>query len=177
MKITQEQIEKIFERKLTKKQESLVEYLNEYMPEFFIDNKKRIAAFIAQIGHESGRFRYLEEIASGEKYEGRADLGNTQAGDGKRFKGRGLIQITGRYNYERISIDLDEDFLRYPELLATEKYAVLSACWYWNRHRLNDLADEDQFRKITKIINGGYIGMEDRIKLHTIAQMVLNKEI
>ena len=116
-----------------------IEWLNYFMLEYDIDTDKRIAAFIAQIGHESGQLRYSEEIASGAAYEGRKDLGNTQKGDGKRFKGRGLIQITGRFNYTLISKDLGEDFISNPELLSTPKYAVQSACWFWNKNKLNDL--------------------------------------
>ena len=95
--------------------------------------------FIAQIGHESGQLKYSEEIASGKAYEGRKDLGNTQQGDGVKFKGRGLIQITGRFNYIQLSKDLGEDFIKNPELLSTPKYAVQSACWFWNKNKLNDL--------------------------------------
>lgn len=116
-----------------------IEWLNYFMLKYDIDTDKRIAAFIAQIGHESGQLRYSEELASGSAYEGRKDLGNTQKGDGKRFKGRGLIQITGRYNYALISKDLGEDFISNPELLSTPKYAVQSACWFWNKNKLNDL--------------------------------------
>ena len=116
-----------------------IEWLNYFMLEYDIDTDKRIAAFIAQIGHESGQLRYVEELASGAAYEGRKDLGNTQKGDGKRFKGRGLIQITGRFNYALISKDLGEDFISNPELLSTPKYAVQSACWFWNKNKLNDL--------------------------------------
>ena len=116
-----------------------IEWLNYYMSKYDIDTDKRIAAFIAQIGHESGQLKYSEEIASGAAYEGRKDLGNTQKGDGKRFKGRGLIQITGRFNYTLISKDLGEDFISNPELLSTPKYAVQSACWFWNKNKLNDL--------------------------------------
>ena len=173
MYITEEKLEKIYEIRLNEKKRVILEYLNMITPEFRIDGKKRMTAFLAQVGHESGRFRYLEELASGKAYEGRFDLGNTQPGDGVRFKGRGLIQITGRFNYEKISKDFDEDFVNHPELLCTPKYAVASACWFWETHGLNELADAEQFRKITKRINGGYNGMEDRIHIYTIAKMVL----
>jgi putative chitinase len=113
--------------------------LNYFMPKYSIDSDKEVAAFIAQIGHESGYLRYSEEIASGKAYEGRRDLGNIYAGDGMKYKGRGLIQITGRYNYAQLSKDLGEDFIKNPELLSTPKYAVQSACWFWNKNKLNDL--------------------------------------
>ena len=110
-----------------------IEWLNYYMPIYKINTDERIAAFIANIGVESGNLIYNKEIASGAAYEGRKDLGNIQKGDGKRFKGRGLIQITGRYNYTLISEDVGEDFISNPELLETPKYAVLSACWYFKK--------------------------------------------
>ena len=154
--------------------EPYVSFLNEYCAKYEINTPLRLAAFLAQIGHESGRFRYSEEIAKGSAYEGRKDLGNIHKGDGKRFKGRGLIQVTGRYNYETISADLGINFVDEPTLLATPEYAVLSACWYWGKHGLNKLADEGRFRDITKKINGGYNGLEDREKLYAKCKRMLN---
>lgn len=125
----------------------------------------RLAHFLAQIGHESLDLRYSEEIADGSQYEGRADLGNTEPGDGKRFKGRGLIQLTGRNNYKAYGEYKKQDFLTEPNnrLIATDAYlAVDVACWFWFRHNLNQLADSDNVKAITKIINGGYNGLEDR---------------
>lgn len=135
------------------------------MRETGINTPLRMAHFLAQIGHESGDLRYSEEIASGEAYEGRADLGNTEAGDGKRFKGRGLIQLTGRANYERYGRSRGRDFLQDHNitLLAADPItAVDVACWYWNEHNLNTLADRDDIMAITRAINGGYNGLEDR---------------
>lgn len=152
------------------------EYLMMYMDEFGIrNNLYRISAFLAQVGYESSKFRYLEELADGSAYEGRMDLGNVHEGDGKKFKGRGLIQITGRYNYEQISKDLDIDFVANPKLLATPEYAVLSALWYWEKRGLNELADQDLFREITKKINGGYNGHSERVKLYSSALYVLSR--
>ena len=151
-----------------------VEWLNTYCPKFEIDTPLRLAAFLAQIGHESGRFRYVEEIASGRAYEGRKDLGNTQKGDGMRFKGRGLIQITGRANYTEMSKDLGIDFVSEPWLLKEPEFAVMSACWFWDKRKLNALADEESFRTITKKINGGYNGLEDREKLYAKCKRMLN---
>ncbi|MFL6450361.1 MAG: glycoside hydrolase family 19 protein [Bryobacteraceae bacterium] len=130
-----------------------------------INTPLRQAHFIAQVGHESSDFRYCEEIASGTAYEGRTDLGNTNPGDGPKFKGRGLIQITGRANYMSYGRDKGRDFINPPnyELIATDpEFAVDVACWFWTRHGLNALADADDVRAITKVINGGYNGLADR---------------
>jgi len=130
-----------------------------------INSRLRCAHFLAQIGHESGGFRYTEEIASGEAYEGRADLGNTEPGDGPRFKGRGLIQLTGRANYRRygaaIGVDVVSSDAR--DTLATDPLrAIHVACWFWVDHGLNRLADQDDLEGITRSINGGLNGLDDR---------------
>lgn len=128
-----------------------------------IDTPLRVVHFLAQLGHESGAFRYSEELASGEAYEGRASLGNNQPGDGVRFKGRGLIQITGRANYRAYSKARGVDYLSTPQLLATDPaVAVDSAIWYWNTRNLNTLADDDDVDTITRRINGGDNGLPDR---------------
>lgn len=140
--------------------------LNSKMTENGIDTPLRMAHFLAQIGHESGELKYSEEIASGEAYEGRAeDLGNTQPGDGKRFKGRGLIQLTGRSNYKKYGDARNKDYTANGNvaLLATDSnVAVDVACWFWVTHGLNALADRDDVKAVTKAINGGYNGLEDR---------------
>jgi putative chitinase len=131
-----------------------------------ISTPRRIAHFLAQVGHESGDLRYHEEIASGLAYEGRLDLGNTEPGDGPRFKGRGLIQLTGRANYaaygEAIGRDLTvgENWEQVAEdpLLATDV-----AGWFWSCHKLNAPADAGNIRRVTRVINGGYNGLNDRI--------------
>lgn len=140
----------------------VVEPLNAAMQEFCIDSPRREAAFIAQVAHESGGFNYVRELASGEAYEGRVDLGNTQAGDGQRYRGRGFIQITGRANYQAVSDALGTDFVGNPELLEEVDSAARSAAWFWDSRRLNELADKGDFRAITKRINGGYNGLADR---------------
>ena len=134
------------------------------MAEFGIDTSQRKAAFIAQIAHESGSLKYVREIADGSAYEGRADLGNSSPGDGAKFKGRGLIQVTGRRNFSDCAKALGLPLLERPELLETPENASRSAAWFWKTRKLNQLADEDRFGAITKIINGGYNGLDDRIK-------------
>lgn len=147
------------------------------MDEFGISTPARQAAFLAQIGHESGQLRYVREIATGEAYEGRKDLGNTQRGDGVRFKGRGLIQITGRANYLQCSKALfgDDRLIQFPELLEDPVYACRSAAWFWQSRGLNDFADDGMkgFGVITRRINGGVNGMADRLALYRKAQEVL----
>ncbi len=137
---------------------------------FEINSPLRIAAFVAQVGHESGRLRYVKEIWGPmpwqQRYEGRIDLGNTEPGDGKRFMGRGLIQLTGRNNYTAASRALGIDFVNAPHLLEQPGLVAMSAAWFWDQHALNDLADVGDMRRITRIINGGYNGLEERMAFY-----------
>ena len=131
-----------------------------------INTPDRIAAFLAQLAHESGEFRYMEELADGSAYEGRADLGNVLPGDGPRFKGHGPIQITGRANHRACGAYLGLDLEANPLLLTRPEYGTASAVWFWTqgngRIDLNLLADRGWFKAITKIINGGLTGLSDR---------------
>jgi len=145
--------------------EGLSKYLPAEMEKAGITTRLRIAHFLAQIGHESDHFRTTEEYASGRAYEGRRDLGNVKAGDGRRYKGRGVIQITGRANYERYGKKLGIDLVNKPELAATPEISVKTAVAYWADHNLNALADKDDVRRITKRINGGYNGLNSRIAM------------
>jgi len=140
-------------------------YLQITAPNFGIDTPLRMAHFLAQIGHESLNLFYNKEIATGKEYEGRKDLGNLCKGDGEKYKGRGLIQITGRSNYKDCSLFIFGDYtlINQPSLLETPENAVKSSCWFWNKNRLNVWADKDDVVRITKIINGGKNGLEDRI--------------
>lgn len=132
----------------------------------------RLAHFMSQLIHESGSFRYMEEIASGAAYEGRDDLGNTQPGDGKRFKGRGPIQLTGRANYRRVGRALGIDLENNPTIAAVPSIGLLTACYFWSDAGLNELADADNVEKITRRINGGLNGYADR-KLHLVRMKAL----
>jgi len=125
---------------------------------------RRLAHFMAQIGHESLSLHYTEELASGEAYEGRADLGNTEPGDGVRFKGRGLIQLTGRYNYEKYAAfaGLDTSEPDWPMLLSTPEHALKVSIWFWESRHLATKADRDDLLGITRRVNGGYNGLSDR---------------
>ena len=152
-----------------------VDPLNAAMQEFEINNVLRETMFLAQVAHESGGFHYVEEIASGAAYEGRADLGNTEPGDGIRFKGRGLIQVTGRANYAACGSALGIDLVSNPPLLESPDNAARSAAWFWQSHGLNELADKgvDYFVAITKRINGGTNGLPDRQAYLARAQTVI----
>jgi putative chitinase len=147
------------------------------MSEFDINTPERQAAFLAQIGHESGGLHWTTEIwgpsIAQSHYEGRRDLGNTEPGDGFRFKGRGLIQTTGRANYEATGAALGVDLLMAPETLAEPGYAARSAAWYWKTHGLNELADLGAFTLITRRINGGLTGIDDRMALWEKAKEVM----
>ena len=147
--------------------------LNAAMMEFNISTTARQASFLAQVGHESGQLRYVRELASGAAYEGRKDLGNTEPGDGVRFKGRGLIQITGRANYAACGATLGVDLIAHPELLESPVLACRSAAWFWRSHGLNELADAGDQTKVTRRINGGTNGLADRLALFKVAQQVL----
>lgn len=146
----------------SKKADEYLPDLNKAMNEFGITTPERKAAFLAQLGHESLDLRYFEEIASGEAYEGRADLGNTQPGDGVRYKGRGPIQLTGRANYRAAGKALGLDLEGHPELASTPEVGFRIAGWFWQKNGLNDFADKGDFASITRRINGGNNGAADR---------------
>jgi putative chitinase len=157
--------------------------LNAAMGKYGIVTRLRIAAFIAQIGHESGQLLYVRELG-GHDYLAKYDtgtlakrLGNTPEadGDGQKYRGRGLIQITGRANYEACSEALFSDarLLNTPELLEHPVYAAMSAAWFWHRAGLNTQADKGDFLTITKRINGGTNGLADREALYERALKVL----
>ena len=129
-----------------------------------INTKLRIAHFMGQVTHECAGFRTTEEFASGAAYEGREDLGNVHTGDGKRYKGRGLIQLTGRANYRKIGEILDLPLEGSPELAAEPVTSLKIACEYWKTRRINTAADRDDLIKATQLVNGGLNGLEDRRK-------------
>ncbi len=138
--------------------------LNPAMEWAEINTPDRMAAFIAQCAHEADGFNTLEEYASGDAYEGREDLGNTEDGDGRRFKGRGPIQLTGRGNYIAAGIDLGFDLVNNPEMVATWQVGFMTSAWYWNSRNLNRYADSGDFRTLTRRIDGGLNGLADRMR-------------
>ena len=153
------------------------------MDKYQINTRLRMAAFIAQVGHESGQFRYVRELG-GDQYLSKYDtgalakrLGNTPEadGDGQKYRGRGLIQITGRDNYLACSKALfgDDRLLRTPELLEQAEWACKSAAWFWNSRSLNALADKGDFQGITRRVNGGLNGLAERETFYKAALKVL----
>lgn len=176
MLLTADQLQQVMrctERRATE----FIEPINITLERYHINTPERIAAFLAQIGHESGGLRWVREIwgptLAQQRYEGRADLGNTQPGDGKRFMGRGLIQITGRANYAAVSEALGVDAVNNPEVLESPLYASLSAGWFWSSRKLNTLADRGDFLTLTRRINGGTNGLDDRVARYKLAQTLL----
>src|ERR1051326_2061819 len=161
-------------------------FLNDAMLEQDVTSKPRRCAFLSQLAHESAQLRYMEEIASGAAYEGRADLGNTQPGDGKRYKGRGPIQLTGRANYRNFGRLLGLDLENNPELAAKPENAFRIAALFWKLKGLNQLADRLTMKgdnadrailtKITERINGGHNGLAERINYFRVAKQVLHND-
>lgn len=165
----------------------LAHWMNEWFPKYHIDTKAEICHFIAQTAHESDSYNTLEEYASGKAYEGRKDLGNIYPGDGVKYKGKGLIETTGRLNYRALTISYNKlnsshlDFEEHPELLKDENLAVWSACEYWDSRSLNDIANMPDETKIwskrlqynlspleyiTLRVNGGQNGIKERINFY-----------
>ncbi|HVG31265.1 MAG TPA: glycoside hydrolase family 19 protein [Pyrinomonadaceae bacterium] len=148
------------------KRDLYLPFINEAMREFEISTYLRAAAFLAQLAHESAELRYFQELASGAAYEGRVDLGNTQPGDGRKYKGHGPIQITGRANHKACGEALGLDLINNPTLITLPENAFRSAGWFWDTRHLNPLADQRKFKEITLRINGGYNGLADRQKYY-----------
>lgn len=140
----------------------LAENLDAQLSIYGINTYLRICHFLAQAAHESAGFKVLEEYASGAAYEGRKDLGNVKPGDGKRYKGRGIFQLTGRANYRVMGQKLGVNLEGNPALASDPLISIKTACEYWNSRNLSAYADLDDVMTITKRINGGYNGLDDR---------------
>lgn len=163
--------------------EVYVPYMNTYFKEFGIDSAIKVCHYLAQVLHESGGLRYTEELASGAAYEGRRDLGNVMRGDGVRFKGRGLIQLTGRKNYQRYKNYCGYDVVSNPKLLSRPLGATRSSCWFFTQGCGRNLcgyavADDGEntetvLKLITKVVNGGYNGLNSRRSLLEAAKREL----
>jgi predicted chitinase len=169
--------------------EKFTDGVNATLEKYNINNKLRIAHFLSQTMHESGGFRWLREIwgpTEAQKtyelpFKKAKELSNIQPGDGFKYRGRGLIQLTGRGNYQKftheVGKDFGVDFVEHPELLEQSPYAVLAAGWYWSSRNINAAADQDDFARVTKLVNGGTNGIEDRRKYLQRAKTVLQNSI
>lgn len=173
--ITIEQLAAIMPLSSSVNRTRFIKPLNDAMAEFSINTPDRMAAFLAQVAHESGSLLYVEEIASGDAYDTRVDLGNTpqKDGDGRKYKGRGLIQVTGAANYRSCGKALQLDLMNHPEKLCEPVNAARSAAWFWSTRGCNKLADAKMFAAITKRINGGQNGAKERMAFFSTAQRVL----
>lgn len=179
MKVTREQVLAIMPN-AKDRVDAFLPYINGYAEFFHIDTAQRMAHFLAQIAHESGELRYTKELGNKNyfrKYDvGRLKnmLGNLKDGDGYKYRGRGLIQITGRANYQTFqnSKYCSDDIMENPKLLELPLLATKSAMWWWWKHGLNKLADSDCIVAITKTINGGTNGLESRRKFLARAKKV-----
>jgi putative chitinase len=174
--ITKQQLKQIAPNSKDEIIDPLVKYLNIHMPKYEVNTYLRVCHFLSQAAHESASFRTLEEYASGAAYEGRVkSLGNTQKGDGIRYKGRGIFQLTGRANYRTIGAKIGYDLENNPELAESPEVSVLTALEYWQSRKLNALADADNVELITRRINGGLNGFDDRKKYLARSKQVIPK--
>ena len=151
-----------------------VKSFNDYSEQFGINTPLRAAHYIAQVAHETGELKWLEEIASGQQYEGRKDLGNVEPGDGKRFKGRGYLQTTGRANYQAYQDSgyCVGDLMSHPDWLNKQPGCQKASMFFWKKNGLNKYADADDCRGVTKKINGGYNGYSQRAYYTRVAKKV-----
>lgn len=158
--ISKAQAEHIFGNLIS---ESQLLDLNECLSKFQINTSQRMRHFLSQIAHESGGLRWLKELASGDEYEWRSDLGNNQAGDGKRFKGAGALQMTGRFNYQAFADFMGDQRIMEGCNYVAERYPFCSAGFWWQSNRINELCDQGAtVEDVTRRVNGGYNGLEDR---------------
>ncbi|MGZ3457049.1 MAG: peptidoglycan-binding protein [Archangium sp.] len=171
--LTVQRLRELMPRLPAARADECLPYLDAAMAEADILTPQREAAFLAQLAYESGELRYFEELSSGEQYEGREDLGNVEPGDGRRYKGRGPIQLTGRANYRAAGRALGLDLEAHPTRAGDVDVAFRVAGWFWTSRGLNALADAGDFREITRRINGGYNGLEQREAYHRRALELL----
>jgi predicted chitinase len=183
--LTDDELRRIMPALVAARRTAFLPFVQSALAEFAIDRPARTAAFLAQLAHESGQLRFMKEIwgptDAQRRYEPPSTLatklGNTETGDGKRFKGRGPIQITGRDNYRRYGDLLGVDLVASPAQASTPSLAFRIAGLFWSRNGLNELADEvtaDAFKTITKRINGGLNGLADRERFYAVAREVLS---
>lgn len=179
--VNENQLARIMPNLGSVKRSQYLPFLQQAMEEFEINTPLRAAAFLAQLAHESAEFRFMEEIWGPTEAQRRYEpvtrlsqgLGNTQPGDGKRFKGRGPIQLTGRSNYKRYGDALGLDLDHNPLQAATPEVGFRTAGLYWKRNGLNELADKEWFKSVTKRINGGFNGLAERTRYYVRAKSIL----
>lgn len=181
MTITRAELQQVMPHAGTKL-DAFLSPINDAMATYDISTPLRIAAFLAQAAHESGELQFTQELASGKEYDGRKCLGNDDLDgqeDGVAFKGRGLLQVTGRNNYRDCSMALFGDFRLFeqPQMLEEPRWACMSAGWFWSVNKLNQLADQQDMRGITKRINGGYNGMESRLTYYKAALDAMGQQL
>ena len=177
--ITKEILKQISPRANDRIIADLENFLDKFLETYGINTYLRVCHFLAQAAHESDGFKTLREYwgptPAQNRYEGRATLGNTRNGDGKRFMGRGIFQLTGRANYRQFGQAIGVDLENNPELAESPEISVHTAVEYWKNRKLNPLADQDDIEKITRKINGGLNGFEDRKKYLDIAKRIIPK--
>lgn len=164
MQITKTQLRSAVPNLYEKRLDDFVSSFNKWADTFGINTPLRVIHYLAQVFHESCALKYTEEIASGKAYEGRKDLGNIYKGDGVKFKGRGYIQVTGRKNYKDYA-DSEYcvgDLMSHPEWLANSPGNQKASMYFWKKNKLNELADKDDIKAVTKKVNGGYNGLSSR---------------
>jgi putative chitinase len=179
--VNNQEFKSIFSSVSSERADTLLPWFNKALSNILDDTMGNndcniIAAFSAQIGHESGSLMLFEELASGEAYEGRCkNLGNCQTGDGIKYKGRGAIQITGRSNYQSLTNSIGTDFINKPELLVLPSNGFQASVWYWNTNKLNKYCTGkvNDFFELTRRINGGTNGIDDRLSRWSNAKTVL----
>lgn len=177
MILTGEILDRIAGRRTGTIGDEIADGLDRYGPQYDIDTNLRVAHFLAQACHETQGFRYLKEIwgptQAQQRYDGRKDLGNVRLGDGHLYMGRGIFQLTGRANYERVGTALGLPLVVEPDLAADPVISVRIACHYWSVHQINVAADANDIVRVTKAINGGLNGLEDRKACFVRARQVL----
>lgn len=182
--VTLQQIRAIFTKAPVKTLQGYLAFLNAAMTEASINAKLRKAAFLAQVAHESTEFTFMKELGghdyfmrmydiSGHRPDVARSLGNTNVGDGARYPGRGPIQVTGKNNYRACGKALGLDLVHHPALLEIPKYAFRGSAWYWRSRGINQAADTGDFKRVTKLVNGGMTHYADRLMYYQRALRVL----
>jgi putative chitinase len=161
--ITKKQLSRIWDVSETTISDRIINDLNACLVRFQINTSVRIRHFISQISHESGGGKWMKELASGDDYEGRIDIGNTQPGDGRKYKGAGFIQLTGRANYSDFSKYMNDPKVMDGVDYVALNYPATSAGYWWYNNRMNALCDRNPLiEEVTRKVNGGLRGIEDR---------------